>query len=328
MTDSSAVFLKLKARRFSSGKSVHILSAPSQLDSLPELLTTPDQWDVYDLLLTRQLWVDPQHMSHHLTFVCQQLFHSDLPEYLTANRSALRDTASALLSPIRGLRLVRDYFDVDTLDIPVAAHTALAFALKFAAGEHNVSAHLARDLFDAVAECALALTASYEYFQPATQSRLRAEHECPATAWRSKLLGAVLPAADCSSAVREKLHLFNQSSTAVDSDGALLLLVPDPEGAARPLSSSDFVEARLVLDARTLAAAADTSASSTVRALRRPLTIAAHLPPGAALLLHLSLVLSVKPQIELLGPFELVCQSLIIAKLDTDTRARLLVNNN
>ena len=282
-----------------------IQTAPPLLDSQPELLTTPDGWDVdYLLLLKLQLWADPQHMPHQLTFVCQQLFHSNLSEYVIANWS----TAIPLLSPIRGLRFVRDYFDVDTLDIPVAEHTALAFALQLAAREHNVSAHSARDLFDAVAECALALTVSY--FQPATQSRLLAEHNAGhATAWRSELLNAVLPAANCSSAVLKKLHLFNQSSTAVDSDVALLLLVPDPERAARPHSSSDFVEARLVFDARTLATAADTSASSTVRALRRPLTIAAHLPPGAVLLLHLSLVLSVQPQIELLGPFKLVCQS-------------------
>ena len=315
MTDSSAVFLKLEARRYSSGKPVRILTAPSQLDSLPELLATPDQWDLYDLLLTRQLWLDPQHMPNHLTFVCQQLFHNDLSEYLSANRRALPDSAGPLLSPIRGLRLVRDYFDVDTLDIAVATHTALAFAMQLAAAEQNVSAHSARDLFDAVTECALAFNASY--FQTATQPRLRAEHKCPATAWRSELVNAVLPAANCSSAAREKLHLLNvsRSSITADSDGVLLLLVPDAESAAHPLSSSSsFVEARLVLDARTLVAAADadgnTSASSTARGLRRPLAIAAHLPIGAVLLLHLSLVLSVQPQVELLGSFELVCHEL------------------
>lgn len=309
------MFVKLSARRVSSAPQVHIRTAPFELSEWNT--STSEQLDLFELLLERQLLVDAPYQSHHLTYFCQHLYHNNLDAYLAdrSNRSAAR--GEPFLSPVRGLRLVRDYADVDTLDLAIAAHTALAFALRSAADAQLVSAHSARDLFDAVAECVQALNASD--FQRARGAHRLAE---PAAAWRLEALSssALLPTNTCFESARARFPRSFESDRSAGSRGAaaaaLLLLVDVNANSRRPTGAhSDFLEARLVLDARALAAPSHDSsssngsagASSNVRALQRSITIAAHMAPASgALLLRLTLIASIAPHVEQLGPFDLV----------------------
>lgn len=327
------MFLKVKSRRFPNGPLVDIRKALPQFapEDWLEVTRTPDGLDLYDLLLTRSLALDPLHTPHYLTYICQHLYHNDLSTYLVDQQSDSYDhspsaspspsPADAFLSPIRGLRLVRDLFDADTLDLHVAAHAALAFALRSAAAEYFVNAHSARDLFDAVAECALALNSSGDFdFQRASGAHShdlfedRSREAEPERAWRleRELLDNIAPSHspdNCSSTSSPLLNDFNVNvsgdSNETQQNGLLLLLRTDR--LDRPLQASSFIDARLVFDARTLAP--HTNASSGVRTLRRPLTILVDsLPSSAALLLRLSLIVAFSPKVELLGPFNIVCQ--------------------
>ena len=277
---------------------VDIRSAPQDLDKLEGTRLSPNEKDVFDLLVTRQFSIDASHVQHQLTFMCQQLFHNDLSPYLAANRSAV--PAGPFLSPVRALRFVRDFLDADALELHVGAHSELAFALKSASDEHFRSEQSAHELFNAVTECARAVDASdFKLEAAATHSRLGTVcEEEPARAWRFDERSVDRLANHSSGPLGQSVSVGADKTQA-----GLLLLLSIPESNER---TSGVHEARLVFDSRSLSPNTN-NASSSVRAFMRPLSIAVVTKtPGEKLLLHLTLIVSAS---ELLGPFKLVCCS-------------------
>ena len=245
-------------------------------------------WKLDSLLLYEILF-----MKDHLKYFCQQIYHNDLAAYLVENRSSVPE--NPFLSPIRALRSVRDYLDVDALALPVAAHSNFKIALKSAADKNFLSS---RELFDAVTECAVAGNLSY------LRPRERSEVEFT-TGWRLESVGSVGPVNNCSALTHQTLQC------SVDSDGTNktgLLLLLSYEGINRSRDFSSVFSTRLVFDARTLFS--KIRDASGFRTLQRPLTVA--LDPkqsGETILLRLTLIVASSPQVEMLGPFELVCLS-------------------
>ena len=198
-------------------------------------------------------------------------------------------------SPIRALRSVRDYLDVDALALPVASHSNFAIALKLAADKNF---HSAQELFDAVTECAAAVNLSY------LRPRERCEVEST-TGWRLVSVGSVEPVNNCSALTHQTLKCSVDSD---DTNKAGLLLLLSYEGINSSRDSSSVFSTRLVFDARTLSS--KTRDASGFRTLQRPLTVALDTKQsGETILLRLTLIMASSPQVELIGPFELVCLS-------------------
>ena len=283
------MFLKLNAAKFLNDPVIEFRTASS--NNIDQLSISDTSWNIDSLVLREIMF-----MKHHLEYLCQQVYHNDLAAYLVENRSAIPE--NPFLSPIRALRSIRDYLDVDALVLPVAAHTNLAIVLKLSADENF---HSARELFDAVTECSAAVNLSY------LLPRERSEFE-PTTGWRLESVGSIGSVNKCSALTHQKLQCT------VDSDGtnkAGLLLLLSYEGINNSPNSSSVFSTRLVFDVRTLFS--KNRDASGFRTLQRPLTIALDTKQsGETILLRLTLIVASLPQVELLGPFELVCLSCIL----------------
>ena len=225
-----------------------------------------------------------------LLHFCQQIYHNDLAAYLVENKSSAFE--NPFFSPIRALRSVRDYLDVNALDLHVASHSEFATALKSVSHKNF---HSERELFDAVTECAAAVNVSH------LRPRERSEVESTA-GWQLETVGYVGPVNNCSALTHQTFQCLEGSG---GTNKAGLLLVLSYEGINSSRDSSSNFSTRLVFDARTLSS--KTRDASGFRTLQQPLTIAMDTKQSRTILLRLTLIVASSPQVEMIGPFELVC---------------------
>lgn len=304
------MLVKLFSGRNSSSQSiVDIRTAPTSFIEVSSNCMF-DNGDLCDVLFARQVSMDRSSHPHYLTFFCQNIFHNDLSRYQLEEQQPAPAPVNPFLSPVRALRFVREYLDVTALDLRVPAHSALAFALSRA--NHPVfSAYSARDIFDSLTECALAVNSSDSKL--GSHSLLRGtceeQNETP-SAWRFEGLRAAVQSVNMSSGSWSQKIQVEEDLNGTSRAGLLLQLV-STDNSNRTRGSADIV-ARVVLDARALSP--NSSSTSRVRSLLRPLAIVVETKlPGQRLLLLLTLIVADSPKIELLGPFQLV-RSLLIYK--------------
>lgn len=281
------MFVKLNAGRASNEKMVEIQTVQSENDGIQH-----HNKDFYDLLLWRQFTGSPAQEKHTLTFLCQHVYHNDLSAYLFQNQSSVLDVP--FLSPIRSIRSIDEYQDVNTLALQFGAHAAHKFALELAAAdEYFTVKQSARAMFDAITECAHSINSM-------DLRNNEKEEERVSIAWRMTNFGKVEPENNCSTETFKSFHCLKESfGKSIGSGGVLLLLKYDVKNGT---NDNDLLITRLVFDASWL-----TSHNySNSHTLLRPLTIVVNTMNPVITLLRLTFIVSNSSQVETLGPYKIV----------------------
>lgn len=250
-----------------------------------------DEKDLYNLLLWRQFTGSPAQKKHELTFLCQHVYHNDLSSYLFQNLSS--DLDIPFLSPIRAIRSIHEYQDVDTLALQFGAHADYKVALESAAANENfTAAQSAREMFDAITECALSINS--------IDLRNNEKDERASIAWRMTNFGKVEPENNCSTKMFKSFHCLKESFSNSSRSGRVLLLLK--YDAKNRTNDNDHLITRLVFDARWLTSL-NYSSSHT---LLPSLTIVVNTMYPVVTLLRLTFIVSNSSQVKTLGPYNLV----------------------